>query len=91
MKSEGRTSLNVSLPGSLRAFVEEQARIGGYGTVSEYVRHLLREAQKRSVEEQLEKLLLTGIESGAPVEADDAFWEDVEGKTERRRPRSPVR
>ncbi len=41
------TSLNISLPESLKAFVEEKVRKGGYGTASEYVRELIRAARKR--------------------------------------------
>ena len=40
-------SLNISLPDSLKAFAEEQAAVGGYTSVSEYFRELLRADQKR--------------------------------------------
>ena len=41
------TNMNVSLPESLKAYVEEQVSYGGYGTVSEYLRELIREDKKR--------------------------------------------
>jgi antitoxin ParD1/3/4 len=69
------TSLNISLPKTLKKFVEDQTAEGGYSTPSEYVRQLLREDQKRRAEEELETLLLEGIKSGNPVEANDEFWE----------------
>ena len=37
--------MNISLPDSLEAFVEEQAEKRGYGTSSEYVRELIRKEQ----------------------------------------------
>jgi putative addiction module CopG family antidote len=43
----GMTSMNISLPRAMREFVEGQVATGGYGTVSEYVRALIREAHTR--------------------------------------------
>ena len=40
------TSLNVSLPESMRAWVDTQVKVGGYGTASEFIRELLREAKQ---------------------------------------------
>jgi antitoxin ParD1/3/4 len=68
------TSLNISLPETLKKFVEQQTELGGYSTPSEYVRQLLREDQKRRAEDELEALLLAGINSGKRVEANDEFW-----------------
>jgi Arc/MetJ-type ribon-helix-helix transcriptional regulator len=39
------TSLNVSLPRSMRSFVEAECEEHGYSTASEYVRALIRAAQ----------------------------------------------
>ena len=36
------TTMNISLPDMMKAFVEEQVQSVGYGTVSEYVRDLVR-------------------------------------------------
>jgi antitoxin ParD1/3/4 len=57
------TTMNVSLPEQMKNFVEERLESGGYGSVSEYVRELIREDQKRREEEKLEKLLLSRLES----------------------------
>lgn len=61
--------MNVSLPESLRVFVEEQVLRLGYGTTSEYVRALIRKDQER---ERLRGLLLAGAASppAAPADAD---------------------
>jgi antitoxin ParD1/3/4 len=69
------TSLNISLPQSLRDYVESQVRDSGYSTPSEYVRSLLREDQKRRAQEKLEALLLEGLESGKPIEITPEYWE----------------
>ncbi|MBI5117901.1 type II toxin-antitoxin system ParD family antitoxin [Candidatus Poribacteria bacterium] len=67
-------SLNISLPESMRSFIEEQTRRGGYGTASEYLRTLIREAQKRQAEDRLETLLLEGLDSGKPIDVTPGYW-----------------
>ncbi len=42
-----KTSLHISLPTPLRAYVEGRVTRGGYSTPSEYVRALIREDQTR--------------------------------------------
>jgi putative addiction module CopG family antidote len=42
-------TLNISLPKSLRKFVDEQVSRGGYATASEYVRELIRRVGCRTV------------------------------------------
>ena len=62
------SSVNISLPDSLRAFVERRTEEQGYGTVSDYFRDLVLKDQKRQGEARLEKLLLEGLNSGEPIE-----------------------
>jgi antitoxin ParD1/3/4 len=40
------STMNVSLPASLKSFVDEQVSQRGYGTSSEYVRELIRKDQE---------------------------------------------
>ena len=68
-------TLNISLPDTMRGFVESQLTEGGYSTVSEYIRELLRAEQKRKAEMRLENLLLEGLNSGEP-EAYTREWLD---------------
>ncbi|EJZ19708.1 ribbon-helix-helix domain-containing protein [Rhizobium sp. Pop5] len=70
-------TVTISLPDSLKAFVESQMASKGYGNVSEYFRGLVREAQERENEARLEALLLEGLASGDAVEATPAFWSDL--------------
>jgi antitoxin ParD1/3/4 len=55
------TSMNISLREPLKVFVEEQVSKGGYSTASEYLRELIREAQRRSERQELEGKLLAGL------------------------------
>ena len=45
-------TMNISLPGQLKDFVECQVGSGRYSTVSEYVRDLIRDDEKRRVQEK---------------------------------------
>lgn len=68
--------MNVSLPEELKEYIEAQSQ-SGYSTPSEYVRHLIREDRKRHTQEQLNTLLLEGLNSGDPLPADAKFWRDL--------------
>ena len=69
--------MNISLPDVMKAFVEEQVNSGGFGSVSEYVRELVRRDQKERAEIRLETLLLEGIESGDPVQLDPEYSKNL--------------
>lgn len=56
-------SLNISLPDTMKNFVESQLAAGNYATVSEYVRALIREDEKRNACERLEAKLTEGLRS----------------------------
>ena len=61
-------TMNISLPDPMKEFVDQQVTAGGYSSVSEYIRGLIREDEKRRWQERLEGLLMEGLESGNPVE-----------------------
>src|SRR5271165_272378 len=68
-------SLNISLPQSLKDYVENQVAECGYGTPSEYVRELLRQDQRRRADERLEALLLEGLNSGKAIKITPEYWD----------------
>ncbi|MBC1236859.1 type II toxin-antitoxin system ParD family antitoxin [Nostoc sp. 2RC] len=70
-------SINISLPDVMRTYVEEQVASGGYSTVSEYFRELVRQDQKRKAEERLQTLLLEGLNSGSATPLTDQDWDDI--------------
>ena len=77
------TTVNVSMPEPLRAFLEGQVERRGFSTISEYVRHLIRQEMKRVGETDLEDLLLEGIQSGEPQELDASRWRLIRERVER--------
>ena len=66
--------MNISLPKSLKSFVDEQVDQRGYGTSSEYVRELIRKDQDRV---KLKGLLLKGAASAPAATADEAYFNDL--------------
>jgi len=68
------STMNISLPESLKAFVDEQVASRGYGTSSEYLRDLIRADQDR---QRLRKLLLDGAASPATTAVDEAYFSNL--------------
>ncbi len=65
------TSLNISLPDPLKAYVEERVASGDYGTPSEFIRNLIRqdkEQQRSRLESELLDALRTTELTIAPEE-----------------------
>lgn len=77
-------SMNISLPDSMRTYVENQVASGGYSTASEYFRQLIRADQKRQANERLEALLLEGLESGTATPMSDKDWQEVRSAVAKR-------
>ncbi|MCB1907668.1 MAG: type II toxin-antitoxin system ParD family antitoxin [Rhodocyclaceae bacterium] len=67
-------TMNISLPDSLKAFVDEQVSERGYGTSSEYVRELIRKDQDR---QHLRTLLLAGAASEPTAPTDASYFEGL--------------
>jgi antitoxin ParD1/3/4 len=57
-------TMNISLPDPPKDFIDHQIAEGRYSSVSEYIRELIRDDEKRKADERLEALLLEGLESG---------------------------
>ena len=78
------TTMNISLPDALKAFVDGQIAKGGYSSASEYIRELIRHAEKQAAQERLEAALLEGLESGEPIPVTPEFWEQRRRELENR-------
>ena len=64
-------TLNISLPNSLKEFVDEQVTRRGYASRDEYVRELIRNDSDRL---HLRGLLLEGAASAPAAPADAAYF-----------------
>ena len=70
------TTMNISLPEEMKAFIEAQMAREGYASASEYLRFLIREAQKRQAKQELEAKLQEGLQ-GPAVEMTREDWESI--------------
>jgi antitoxin ParD1/3/4 len=73
-------TVTISLPDSLKTFIEEQIATKGYGNVSEYFRTLLREAQAKEEDAKLEALLIEGLTSGEDIPLSREFWSELKAE-----------
>lgn len=73
----GMSTMNISLPDSLKDFVDEQVNQGGYGTSSEHVREPIRKGQDRL---RLRRLLLAGAASARTKPVDDTYFDSLRRK-----------
>jgi antitoxin ParD1/3/4 len=75
------STMNISLPESLKLFVDHQVEQGGFGTCSEYVRELIRKDQDRA---RLRHLLLEGAASPPGGVADAAYFDELRDQVRKR-------
>ena len=71
------STMNVSLPEALKAFVEDQVSARGYSTSSEYVRELIRKDQDR---QRFRGMLLEGAASPQTATADADYFDQLRGR-----------
>ena len=71
------TTMNVSLPDELKAFVDQQVGGSGFGSTSEFVRDLIRRERDR---QRLRNLLLDGATSPSGPIADNAYFATLRGR-----------
>ncbi len=84
------TTMNVSLPEKMKEFVDGRIEAGGYQTVSEYVRDLIRKDIERQETDRLDALLLEGIRSmeEGTVEITDQYGEEIKARIAAKRVRT---
>ena len=84
--------MNISIPDSLRKFVEAQVQERGYNSASEYVRELIRAASERTTKEaELKELVRVGLDQlrrGESMDLDEKsipkFLEEVKMRARKR-------
>jgi antitoxin ParD1/3/4 len=69
--------MNISVPDEMKAFVEAKMVQEGYASASEYLRALIRDAQKRQAKQELEAKLLEGLQ-GPAVKMTRKDWDSIE-------------
>jgi antitoxin ParD1/3/4 len=68
------STMNISLPETLKAFIDDQVATRGYASASQYLRELIRHEQDRL---RFRDLIAEGLGSGPATEVEDSFFEDL--------------
>ncbi len=55
--------MNISLPESMKAFIDARVATGGYGSHSEYLRELVRNDEIEAARSAMRALIMTGLNS----------------------------
>lgn len=55
--------MNISLPDSMKAFVDDRVKARGYGSHSEYLRDLVRKDEQEAAKDKLRALVAEGLAS----------------------------
>jgi antitoxin ParD1/3/4 len=71
------TTMNISLPDEMKVFVETKIAQEGYASASEYLRALIRDAQKQQAKQDLEAKLLDGLR-GPSVKMTRKDWDSID-------------
>ena len=74
------STMNISLPETLKSFVDQQVSDRGYGTSSEYVRELIRKDQDR---QHLRGLLMAGAAAPRVAEVDAVYFNALRSKVKK--------
>lgn len=74
------TTMNISLPEEMKAFIEAEMAQEGYASASEYLRSLIREAQKRRAKQELEAKFREALESGPATPMTREDWDELRRK-----------
>jgi antitoxin ParD1/3/4 len=70
-------TMNISLPDRLKEFVDGQVGSGRYSSVSEFIRDLIREDERRKAEHRLEAMLMDGLRSGGATSMTRRDWAEI--------------
>ena len=71
------TSITIDLPRKTRAFVDQQATAQGFASSEDYIRSVLEAEEERSWRNEIERLLLEGLNSGPATPLTKQDWVDI--------------
>lgn len=57
------TTMNISLPDSMKAFIDSRVVERGYGSHSEYLRELVRNDEIKAAKDKMRALIMVGLNS----------------------------
>ena len=81
MYSDHMVTMSISLPDDMTAFIDDQVSDEGYASRSEYILRLVRYEQRKA---RLRRLLQEAADSPLGPEADDAYFEELDRRSDER-------
>ncbi len=70
-------TLTISLPESIKEFIDAQVAEGAYESAEEFISALVREEQKRKARAKVDALLIEGLNSGEATPMTPQDWEEL--------------
>ncbi len=78
-------TVNISLPESMKAFIEEEIAKKGFRTVSACVRSIIGDIQRRQAErEKVDALLIESLDGEPATPLTQADWNNIRDEVHRR-------
>jgi len=77
-------TMNIAIPEILKGFVQSRVAEGGYSSVSEYIRELIRADQKQRAREVLDAEIRRGLDSGPAVPMTQEDWDSIRSEVRER-------
>jgi putative addiction module CopG family antidote len=78
-----RVTFKVALPGKLETYVNERVAAGDYSSPGDYICALIREDRERHARQELDRLLLEGLDS-APDLVTPEYLEELRAEATKR-------
>ena len=69
--------MNLSLPSTMKKWVDRQVEDGQFSSASEFVRHVLRQSQARSTRQGIDAALLEALAEGKSKPMTRADWDEI--------------
>ncbi len=78
-----RETMTISLPPEMREWIDRLVESGGYASVSEYLRELVRVDSRKRLQDEVSQILLDSISSGPGKPITPEFWDSIRSDVRR--------
>jgi len=77
-------TVTISLPESLKVFVDTEVAAGNYDSASQLIQQLIRQAQQQKEKQALEARLIQALDSGPAVPMTAQDWDEIRREVHQR-------
>jgi len=79
-----RATINISVPPAVRDYIADRVSEGHYGSVSEYMRELVRQDREERLRDAVDAKLIEALDSGDSREMTPADFARIKAEVRRR-------